>query len=365
MSKDTLAPGPGLEENLVMPSSNPSAPTAEKTATSARARILFALAHDERDLFFPGELPAGAVWQEVRGLDRAGWHRMLADHRPEILVSGWSTPSLDSDFTTLDGRNGTIDYVCHAPGAIRHVVTREQLVAGLKVTNWGALVAPLVAEHALLLVLACLRQLSGWRGHLRPTTSGRRERLATRTLHGGRVAIHGFGVIARELIRLLQPFHPTITVYSAGVPADFIRKHGAIPMDSLPALAQDADIFVTCEALTEQSRNSINAAVLAGLAEGAVFVNVGRGAVVDEEALIQAARQRGLRLGCDVFVHEPLAADSPFFTLPEAILSPHIAGPTRDHYSACGRHALANIARYLAGETPVGLITPEIFDRST
>jgi phosphoglycerate dehydrogenase-like enzyme len=335
------------------------------TAAASPHRILIALANDERNLFLPAELPSGALWLDSRGLGHASWNRLIANHRPTVLMTGWSTPSLDSAQTTIGGANGSVDYVCHVSGSIRHVVTREQLAAGLKVTNWGTLVAPVVAEHALLLVMASLRQLPRWRDYMLLPSTAHRAALETRTLHGKRVAIHGFGVIARELIRLLKPFDVTVTVFSEGVPEAFIRSHGATPAASLHALAQSAEVFVTCEALTPASRGAINAPILAALPEGAVFVNVGRGAVADEEALIEAAQTRGLRIGSDVFLHEPLTPDSPFFSLPGAILSPHIAGPTRDHFAACGRHAVANVARYLAGENPVGLITPEIYDRST
>ncbi|CAM2954050.1 hydroxyacid dehydrogenase [Rariglobus hedericola] len=342
-----------------------SEPLVATPSAAPEGRILFALASDERNLFFPGELPDGAIWQDARGLGQASWNRLLATHRPRVLVTGWTTPLLDSALTTLAGQNGPVDYVCHASGSIRHVVTREQIAAGLKVTNWGTLVAPVVAEHALLLIMASLRQLPAWRDHMLLPPTAWRAQLLTRTLHGARVSIHGFGAIARELIRLLQPFNVTVTVYSAGVPEALIREHGATPAASLHELARHADIFVTCEALTDLSRKSINASVLAELAEGAVFVNVGRGAVADETDLIEAAQTRGLRIGSDVFQNEPLPPDSPFFSLPSAVLSPHIAGPTLDYFAACGRHSLQNIARYLAGEKPVGLITPEIFDRST
>lgn len=339
----------------------PSAPVSRRATDT----ILFALAEDERLLFFPGQLPEGGVWEDTRGLGQASWNRLLARHRPRVLVSGWTTPALDSSQTTLAAPAGSVDYVCHASGSIRHVVKREQLAAGLKVTNWGSLVAPLVAEHALLLVMAAMRRLPAWREHMVLPAPAQRESLATRTLHQGRVAIHGFGAIARELIRLLRPFGVTVTVYSEGVPHSFIREHGAVPVESLVALAGTADVLVSCEALTESSRESINDSVFGALAPDAVFVNVGRGAIVDEDALLRAIDRRGLRFAGDVFTHEPLPAGSPFLKRPEAILSPHIAGPTRDYFAVCGRHALRNIDRYLSGQTPEGLVTPEIFDRST
>ncbi len=242
------------------------------------------------------------------------------------------------------------------------------LAAGLRVTNWGTLIAPQVAEHALLTILALLRNLGLWREALTsPPAPGPSptERLATRSLRGKNVSIHGFGSIARELIRLLRPFDVNIRVFSAGVPDSLIREHQATPVTSLIKLAGKADVFVTCEALTPATKKSINAEVLTALPEGAVFVNVGRGAVVDEAALAEVAKARSLRIGSDVFAFEPLPADSPLLSLPDAILSPHIAGPTLDAYVNCGRHALANIECYFDGRPLSGLVTPEIFSRST
>ena len=364
MSKGSLVPRHALwEEHAEM---TPRTQNDTSVATDVpQPTILFALAEDERELFFPGALPPGSIWESPCGLGPERWNHILEHHRPRVLVSGWSTPALDSAQTTLPGQPGSIDYVCHASGSIRHVVSREQLAAGLKTSNWGTLLAPVVAEHALLLIMASLRQIPFWREHMFLPADAHRQHLSTRTLHGKRVAIHGFGAIARELIRLLQPFNVSITVFSSGVPESLIREHGATPAASLHALAGSSEIFVTCEALTPVSRGAIDALVLSGLPKGAVFVNVGRGAIVDENALADAAQNNGLQIASDVFVKEPLSPDSPFFQLPNAILSPHIAGPTRDYFSVCGRHALSNIARYLSGEAPIGLITLEVFDRAT
>jgi phosphoglycerate dehydrogenase-like enzyme len=301
---------------------------------------------------------------DVRGAGKETWNRLLEKHRPTILVTSWSTPALDDAHTRQQG--GSVDYVCHVSGSVRHIVTQDQIDAGLKVTNWGTLIAPQVAEHALLMILGLLRNLGLWRETmLSPATIQKREQLGTRTLHGKNVSIHGFGIIARELIALLRPFNVRVRVFSAGVPDSLIREHQATPVDSLAKLADQADVFVTCEALTPATANSIDAKVLSKLPLGAVFVNVGRGAIVDEDALSAAASSRGLRIGSDVFACEPLAVDSPLFQLPGAILSPHVAGPTFDTYAACGRQALENIDSYLDGRPLKGLVTSEIFTRST
>jgi phosphoglycerate dehydrogenase-like enzyme len=348
-----------------MPPSVSAAPVPAPPSATSPTSVLLALSEQERRLFFPAHNFRETIeYADVRGMGRETWNRLLEKQRPRILITGWSTPALDMSHTANTG--GSVDYVCHVAGSVRHIVSADMLKAGLKVTNWSTLIAPQVAEHALLTILALMRNLGLWRDALTSTQSASpTERLATRTLHGKNVSIHGFGSIARELIRLLRPFDVSIRVFSAGVPDSLIREHHAKPVSSLVKLAAKADVFVTCEALTPVTRKSINAEVLGALPEGTAFVNVGRGAVVDEVALAEVAKFRNLRIGSDVFAFEPLPADSPLLSLPGAILSPHIAGPTLDAYVTCGRHALANIERYLEGRPLSGLVTPEIFSRST
>jgi phosphoglycerate dehydrogenase-like enzyme len=335
----------------------------------SEARVLFALTNEERRLFFPmdeeGDLSQSA-WIVPRGLTADDWEEYLLEAKPEVLVTGWSVPRLPMDRAAVCG--GSVDYVCHVAGSIRTVVSRELITRGLNVTNWGALVSPQVAEHALLLVLATLRNLGNWHEFMSKSAMEQHRQkplLATRTLYGKRVALHGFGSIARELITLLRPFGVQVSAFSQAVPGTFIRSHGAQPKASLVELAADADVFVECEALTEMTRGSIDATVLAALPEGAAFVNVGRGAVVNETDLVAATATRGLRVASDVFVDEHMSPSSPLYGLSAAVFSPHIAGPTFDTYADCGAHALRNIAKYLKGEPLDGLITPDIFDRST
>lgn len=336
--------------------------------TSRPVETLVALMPEEIRLFFPDGFSgiSGQVEEcDTHALNSIEWGEILKKHRPRVLLSGWTTPMLPSECAQVCG--GSVDYVCHVAGSVRQVAPRDLIACGLKVSNWGSLVATQVAEHALLLILAAQRNLSLWPAFMRSAPENQQKSsLGTRTLTGKRVAIHGFGAVARELIRLLEPFRVQVSVFSQGVPPDYVKSHGAIPLTSLKELAVGADVFVECEALTPGIQGCIDASLLASLPEGSAFVNVGRGTMVgDEVSLAEAARSRGLRVACDVFQHEPLPPDSPLFALPGAVLSPHIAGPTNDGYATCGAHALKNIQRYFEGLPIKDLVTTEIFDRST
>ena len=258
-------------------------------------------------------------------------------------------------------------YVCHLTGTVRERISRELIQNGLLVSNWGSAISHTIAEHALLLVLGSLRGMPLWRAHMEAPTGSAKAAIPTRSLQGKRIGIHGFGAIARHLIALLKPFGVSIASYSAGVPAELYKEQGVSCCESLEELVKDIDIMVECEAWTPQTEGSVNAHILGLLPPGAVFVNVGRGAVVDEVALAKLAAEGKIIVALDVYQKEPLALDSPFFDLPNALLSPHIAGPTQDGLPLCGDHALSNLRHYLAGqpEQIKGRVTLEIYDRTT
>lgn len=333
-------------------------------------RLLIATTPAERDLFLPhfsdfDESGAGVIeWCNTEGLTVSEWHQILDVFDPTILVSCWSTRGLPAE----DEKLRSLRYVCHLTGSIRHVVPKGLLSRGVLVTNWGPLVSSAVAEHALLLALAALRNLPNWPGVMVAPEDQLREarwKLKTRTLHGRQVGIHGFGNIARALLTLLKPFQVKISVYSEGVPRSYIEQHQVAVCDSLEDLFQMSEVLFECEALTERSKGSVSESVLGLMMKDAVFVNVGRGAVVAEDALAKLGITGHLRLGLDVFEAEVPPEDSLLWQVPAATMSPHIAGPTQDQYRACGELALANIRRFVSGESVEFSVGPEIYDYSS
>lgn len=330
-------------------------------------RVLAAIPPEQRDLFFPGPAQVGDQnhwsWVDPRSLTAEAWPALLRREHPDVLVACWATPRVPDE--AIAPRGGSVSYVCNVAGSVRHLVTREQIAAGLYVTNWGTLAAPMVAEHALLLTLATLRNLPSWPSPYARAARDGLQRYESHTLYGKRVGIMGFGAIARALIPLLQPFRPRIRAFSFGVSAQMITAGGAEPAASLESLFGESDVLVCCESLTPYTQEVVGRALLQLLPRDGVFVNVGRGAIVKQEDLVAVAQERRLRTGLDVFVPDPLPEDSPLWTLPSAVLSPHIGGPTQDGCPDCGRWAEANVHRFLAGEVPHGVITLDVFDRST
>ncbi|OAM91268.1 hypothetical protein AW736_04155 [Termitidicoccus mucosus] len=300
------------------------------------------------------------------GMDAETWKKLLFEYRPTILASCWGTPRIPGEF--IDAPEFSLHYLCHLAGTVRYVAPRRLLERDVLISNWGNTISHTIAEHAVLLTLAALRCTPEWR---KIFTLPEKEQnaavraLPTRRLCGKRVGLHGFGAIARELVPLLKAFHAEVLTHSDGVPVEELRRCGVRPCATMEELFASSDVLIECKALTERTRNLVTGRVLSLLPRDAVFVNIGRGAVVDEDALARLAAEKRIRVALDVFAQEPLPVTSELLATEGIVLSPHIAGPTLDSLPDCGQLALQNIRRYLDGKEIEAAVTPAVYDRAT
>ena len=335
-------------------------------------RVVFALADDSKARFFPCFAPENFPpmehqWLNISSMNASDWEKFLIESKPEVLVTGWRSFRIPE--SVAQRPDLSLQYICHLAGTVREMIPRHLIERGVLVSNWGASISHTIAEHAILLTLGALRNLPAWKPFFKewPATAGRppRTSLKTQSLHGKRVGLHGFGAVARELVRMLQPFGVKIAAYSHGVPPELFEKHNVRRCKDLKELFSTSDILIECEALTPCSRGSVDETILRCLPENAVFVNVGRGDVVNEEALVKLAAERHLRVCLDVYHREPLPVDSALLEIPDALLSPHIAGPAEDSFPVLWEFAMENLRRFLAQEEIDALVTLDVYDRST
>jgi phosphoglycerate dehydrogenase-like enzyme len=216
-----------------------------------------------------------------------------------------------------------------------------------------------VAEHTLGLILASVRRFDRafsaqrehhWASELMDAQTRTPEQF---TLEGQRVTIWGFGSIAAQLAPLLVALGASVT----GVARRAGERSGFPVVDraGLDALLPQTDILISLLPATEETRGSLSAAVLAQLPPHARFFNAGRGATVDEPALVAALTEGRLAgAALDVTQAEPLPADSPLWDAPNLIITPHFAGGRPRHpkqfltaqlraYKAGGAAALQNL----------------------
>jgi phosphoglycerate dehydrogenase-like enzyme len=126
---------------------------------------------------------------------------------------------------------------------------------------------------------------------------------------------------------------------------------------TLPALLPRADFVVLAAPLTPETHGMLGAAELALMNPSAWLVNVARGKLVDEQALVRALEARAIAgAALDVFEHEPLAEASPLWTLPGVLITPHVAGFREDYWEAATALFAANLRRYLDGEDVTNIV---------
>lgn len=333
---------------------------------SSSITALAALTAEELRDFLPAPLleEARALTASLTHWDTAGrtaaeFEAVLIAADPEVLLACWKTPPLPA---VLPPR---LRYVCYLCGSVRRLVTREQIERGLVVTNWGGSISRVVAEWALFHILACLRRAPHWTIAMHTEGAWKNGGTETASLFGRHIGLHGYGQIARELVQLLRPFHVTITCFAPDLSPEVEAAHGIRRAATLEALFAENDIIVELAPLNESTVGIVQEKHLRLIRPGGVFVNVGRGAVVDETALLRVAQEGKIMVGLDVYGVEPLPVDSPFRGLRNVSLTPHIAGPTTDRRCDAGAFAVENLAAYAEGRPLRAVITPALYDTST
>ena len=201
------------------------------------------------------------------------------------------------------------------------------LPSGVTVTNSSGLRAFAVAEHAFALMLGLLRQL-GAVERARQEKIWRRDEIAhtTDNLSGKHLVLIGLGAIGQEIARRAKAFDMTVTGISRTTDAipfvDRIR-----PREELQSAAAEADIVLLAAVSDAETEKILSRGVIGAMKPTAYVINIARGQMTDEEALVEALQAGKIAgAGLDVAVTEPLPADHPYWTLPNVLLTPHIAG---------------------------------------
>lgn len=330
------------------------------------ASVLQCMTPIEIGEFLPGDMRSRIpnvsdplVTVDSSALTPETWEAQLHEVDPEILVACWSTPALPATLPPA------LRYVCYMAGSVKKLVTRQHIADGLIVTNWGHSISRTVAEGALLHVLTLMRRSQHWGMAMHLHGAWKTRTTQTASLFGRRVGIRGYGRVSHSLIDLLRPFGCDIGVFAPDLTPEVANRDGVRCITSLDELMSDNQVVVELAPLIPATERSIREEHLRQLQPGSVFVNVGRGATVDEAALEKIAREEKIFVGLDVFSTEPLPADAGFRGLKNVSLTPHLAGPTTDRRRDAGTHSLANIDAYLNDEPLVGRVTLPIYDQST
>ncbi len=258
----------------------------------------------------------------------------------------------------------------HTAG-VDHVVEHPLFTEGkVLFTNASGIHATNIAEYVFMMMLAFGHRLPKLLAYQREHHWPQKERYHTllpQELRESTVGIVGYGSIGREVAHVAQAFGMEILAMKRNVrqPEDSATHyilpgtgdpqgtcfHRLYPPEALISMVRACDFVVLAVPLTEFTRGMFNAEVLAAMKPTAYLINVSRGEVVDEEALVQALKEgRIAGAALDVFTTEPLPPESPLWELPNAIITPHVAGDMASYAQRAAALFEENLRRYVAQE---------------
>jgi len=270
---------------------------------------------------------------------------LLAD--VEVIFSGWGAPKMDEEFLKAAPKLRAVFY---GAGSIRYFTSEAFWKRNITVTSAYAANAVPVAEYALATILLSLKRFwsfaaqtrrgEGWGDPMREVPGAFRSA----------VGLISFGMIARRLFDMMGAFDLQRLVYCPFLTDEEAKRMG-VTRCSLDEIFEKADVVSLHTPDLPSTRGMITGRHFSMMKKGSTFINTARGAVVNEPEMIEVLQKRpDLTAILDVCEPEPPVSGSPLLTLPNVVLTPHIAGSMGPECQRMGHYMVEEFQRYLAGE---------------
>lgn len=244
----------------------------------------------------------------------------------------------------------------HSPAAAVHQLMFPELVrSNVLLTNSSSVHGPVVAEHAIAVMLALAKRLPQAMQYQAKKVWSQEilwnEPPRPREVAGATVAVVGMGGIGREFTRLAKALGMRVIAVREDVSKGAGGADAVFSSSQMDEVLPQADYVLLCTPVTPATTGIINAERLKKMKADAYVMNVARGPLIDEAALIDALKARRIAgAGLDVFVEEPLPADSPFWSLDNVLITPHSAAVTEQLWDRHYELIVENLSRFLAGK---------------
>lgn len=297
----------------------------------------------------PDLLPAAQYGSDHDGVPRdlgpeelATWRELLAKADVTLGIDWWRPAAMRENCPRLRWIQGV------SSGMAGHLAKAGLSIEGLTVTTSAGVHGGPLAEFALTGVLHFVKNVPGLK---EAQHAHRWDRHVTPQLYGRRALVIGLGAIGTRTVALFDALG--VEAWGAGRPGkerDVPGMAGYVDFTRLDEALPETDILVIAVPLTEETKGLVGERELRALRPGAIVVNVGRGGVLDEDALVAALDDGHLRGAVlDVFATEPLPADSPLWDRDDVLMSPHSAAAADAENSRIVSLFADNLRRYLAG----------------
>ncbi len=318
-----------------------------------------------------GVISDSAAWTMPRGFVE----QIRRDFPQHTIVDAWDVdtirrllPEADVAFTPRVDRDifpslTRLRWIQAPAAGVGHFLYPEMLASPVIITSASGIRARAIAEHVLGVTIALTRQF-----HVALRHQARHEWIqdqlegggmsTIRTLRGARMGIVGLGAIGQEVARVAAPFGFHVSAIRRRVDGEPPEGVATLltPAD-LPALLAGSDVLVLCAPLTPQTRGLIGAGEIAQMKRGALLVNVARGRLIDDAAVVDGLKSGQLGgAALDVFAPEPLDPASPYWDLPNVIVTPHTSGAMEDYYTPLVALFCENLRRFERGQALLNVV---------
>ena len=262
-----------------------------------------------------------------------------------IIITSWGCPQLSKEI--LD-QAPDAELILHAAGSVKGIISEEVWKRGIRVSGSAQALGIGVAETALGFTIASLKNM--W-NLSRSTREGKwaERRDKVREVYGVTIGVIGAGRAGGHYIRLMKNFDVRILLYDP-----FVDKERAAAMGvekaGLEELLKESDVVSVHAPSIPETYHMINARTLALMKDDAVLINTARGSIIDEQALASELKKGRLFACIDVTDPEPPAGDHPFRSLPNVVLTPHIAGAVNNGQNRIAKYVISEIQAYTDGE---------------
>ncbi|MFP4384697.1 MAG: hydroxyacid dehydrogenase [Spirochaetia bacterium] len=276
----------------------------------------------------------------------------------EIILSTWGMPRMDAEILK---EADDLKIIIYGASSVKSFVTEELFSRNITVTSAAGVNGRVVAEFCLALITLCIKEAWSFIRFPEKTASYFTRQKNWTGLSGFRnavIGIIGASSVGRWVIRMLSGYPCRVLVYDPHLSAGDAAEMGARKAE-LDDVFTEADVLSLHAPNLPELKGMVSRSHLGMMKNGAWFINTARGALVDQQALIEELKRGRINACLDVTDPEPPAEDSPLLKLPNVILTPHMAGAIGSDWKRLGEYCLDELRRYCEGKPALSPVLPE------
>lgn len=279
----------------------------------------------------------------------------------EIIFSGWGCPCMDAELLLALPQVKALFY---GAGSVRRLVSEAFWQRDIRLTSAFTTNAIPVAEYTVAAVVFSLKQAWTLNRMMRAGDGDRSSVRIPGVYEGSKVGVISLGAIGQLVCSRLSSMQVDVLAYDPFASDDLFAECSAQKVPTLEALFTDCDVVTLHAPSLPETEKMITGDLLRLMPEGASFINTSRGAIVDEVGMLQVLKERtDLFAVIDVITDEPDYSQSPFASLPNAFLTPHIAGSAGRECHRMGQRAVDECRLYLNGEPAITPVTQQSIEK--